>query len=99
MAKLSVFKRSRPPRFVIVLGFKIKIRFVKKLNMHNQELLGLYCPEAREILLLKHDGWREILFHELIHCALDLTGANQGLSEKHEEMIVRALTSGIFPLV
>lgn len=99
MAKLSPFKKSKPPRVITILGYKIRVRVVKTLLHEGQEMLGLYLPDRREIRLLDQPAWCEILFHELIHCALDLTAANEGMTEEAEERIVRALTSSIFPLV
>jgi hypothetical protein len=99
MEKLSPFSKPKPPRWVTIMGYRIRVKLVKTLTHEGQEMLGLYLPDRREILLLDHAGWPEILFHELIHCALDLTAANEGMSEEAEERVVRALTSALFPLV
>lgn len=83
----------------MVLGYKIKIKQRKKLSEDGVDLYGRYCPEKKEIHLLDHEKWRETLFHEIVHCVLDITGAVEGLGDEKEEQIVVAVTSGVFPLI
>ena len=42
---------------------------------------------------------RSTLVHEVVHCALDLSGANYGMSEKTEEQVVTAVEALAVPAV
>lgn len=95
MASKSPFNRNRPPRVVNVCGHKIKVKVVSKLVDGSNDLLGAYNGETKTIYLLKHPDWRSCLFHELIHCALHLTGSGEGLSLTKEEAICIGLENAL----
>lgn len=100
MAKSSPFKKKTPPKFIYVLGHKIEVKVVDHLSEDGKDLLGRYNPDKKEIEILKTQScWQEILFHEVLHCVLDLAGSSEGLTEEKEEIIVRSLTSGLFCFV
>tara|TARA_R110002020_G_scaffold318817_2_gene534472 strand:+ start:1999 stop:2310 length:312 start_codon:yes stop_codon:yes gene_type:complete len=66
--------------------------------------LGEYDGNKREISLSKeclddHKLCRATLVHEVVHCALDLSGANYGMSEKTEEQVVTAVEALAVPAV
>jgi hypothetical protein len=91
--------RSRPPRVVTVLGTKIQVRIVKTLESEGHDLLGSFEPDKLRIFLLKSENWRTVLFHEIIHAALHLSGAGEGLTFNKEESIVLALEYALFQFV
>ena len=91
--------RKHPPRVVVVLGHKIKIRTVEYLEDEGTDLLGAFNAETLTIFLLKCPQWRSVLFHEITHCALYLSGASEGLSNSREEAIVLALEHALYPLI
>ena len=62
-------------------------------------LLGAFRSDVLEIHLARHDNWRGTLLHEMIHAALYVTGAGQGLSMTTEERIVVALEHALAPYV
>lgn len=99
MAKQSLFSRKRPPRVVMVCGHKIKVKTVDKLVDGSTDLLGAYNGDTKTIYLLKHPDWKSCLFHELIHCALHLTGASEGLTMTKEEAICTGLENALFHLL
>ena len=98
---VSPFDKSRkhPPRVVTVLGHKIKIRVIKNLIDDGDDLLGAFNSENMTIFLLKRPNWHHVLFHELLHASIYLSGAGEGMSINKEESIVLALEHAIFPLI
>lgn len=99
MAKSSPFNRPRPPRVVYICGHRIKIKTVEKLVDGSDELAGAYNGDTKTIYLLKHEEWASTLLHEIIHCALHLTGSGEGLSLSKEETITVAIENALFPLI
>ncbi len=95
MAKLSPFNRLHPPRFVNVLGYKITVRVVSYLEDSEEELLGAFNPESKEIYLLKGCDWKSVLLHEMTHGILYYSGASQGISASKEEQICLAIETGL----
>lgn len=91
--------RKRPPRVVTVLGTKIQVRTFKHLTLDGYDLLGRFESDKMLISLLKRDEWRALLFHEMIHAALYLSGAGEGLTMTKEESIVVALENALLPLM
>ena len=98
-SKPDLFNRTNPPRVINVMGHKIKVRVVKYLIDENHELLGAWNPETKTIFLLKGCDWRSVLFHELIHCVISLSGVGEDLSMSKEESIVLALENNLFPVI
>jgi hypothetical protein len=100
MAKKSVFSRQRPPRVIEICGHKIKVKIVKELIDDNDELLaGAYNGETKTIFIAKTEQWREVLWHEALHCCWHLTGASEGLTASKEEQLVLAAEYGLGPLL
>lgn len=91
--------RKHPPRVVTVLGHKVRVRVIRCLMDDGDDLLGAFNSENMTIFLLKSSDWRTVLFHEIIHCSLYLSGACEGLSNSKEESIVLALEHALFPLI
>jgi hypothetical protein len=98
---ISIFapERKHPPRVVAVLGHKIKVRVCKYLEADGTDLLGAFNAEDKTIFLLKGCDWRSVLFHEITHAVLYLSGAGEGLSYSKEETIVMSIEHGLFPFV
>tara|TARA_R110001592_G_scaffold49776_1_gene154779 strand:+ start:2533 stop:2856 length:324 start_codon:yes stop_codon:yes gene_type:complete len=66
--------------------------------------LGEYDGNVREISISKAcfkdvNLFRSTLVHEVVHCALDLSGANYGMSSKTEEQVVTAVEALAIPAV
>ena len=66
--------------------------------------LGEYDGNKREISLSQEclsnmKLFQATLIHEVVHCALDLSGANYGMSEKTEEQVVTAVEALAVPAV
>lgn len=66
--------------------------------------LAEYDGNKREINIAKeclsdNKLCRATLIHEVVHCALDLSGANYGMSEKTEEQVVTAVEALAVPAV
>lgn len=100
MASKSPFNRPRPPRVVYVCGHKIKVKVVPHLvDDDDNELAGAYNGDTKTIFIIKGDDWRTNLWHELIHCALHLTGAGEGLSLSKEEAICIGLENALGQLI
>ena len=95
MASKSPFSLKRPPRSVMVCGHKIKVKTVAKLFDGSTDLLGAYNGDTKTIYLLRHHDWRLCLLHEIIHCALHLTGASEGLTMSKEEAICVSLENAL----
>lgn len=94
--KRNVLAYKRPPRVVYILGHRIKIKIVKHLfDDDDNELAGAYDGETKTIFLAKSDNWKTVLWHEMIHCCLHLSGASEGLSSNAEERITLALEYGL----
>jgi hypothetical protein len=83
----------------MVCGHKIKVKTVDKLVDGSTDLLGAYNGDTKTIYLLKHKDWPLNLLHEILHCALHLTGSGEGLSITKEESIVVALENALAPLL
>lgn len=100
MAKPSLFNRKRPPRFVMVAGHRIKIKVVKHLvDDADDDLHGAYNGDTKTIYLAKDSDWKSTLWHEILHCALHLSAASEGLTTTKEEQIVSALEYATGPLL
>lgn len=96
MASRSVFNREHPPRFVMVCGHKVKVKVVKHLiDDQGDALAGAYNADTKTIFIEKTKDWRTILWHEIIHSCLHLSGAGEGLSLVNEERITLALEYGV----
>ena len=91
----SIFDRTRPPRVITICGHKIKIRVVKELVDGSIDLYGAYNGDTKTIFLKKDPNWKLTLFHEMIHCALHLTGAGEGLTLSKEEAICISLENSL----
>jgi hypothetical protein len=91
--------RTRPPRVVTVLGTKIQVRTFRHLILDGHDLLGRFQSDKMQISLLKREDWRSTLFHEMIHAALFLSGAGEGLTYTKEESIVQCLEYALFQFV
>lgn len=91
--------RKRAPRVVTVLGVKIQVRTFKKLQLDGHDLLGRFESDKMQISLLRQDGWRVILWHEITHAALMISGVGEGLSMSKEEQICTVLESALFPFI
>ena len=91
--------RKRAPRVVTVLGVKIQVRTFKKLQLDGHDLLGRFESDKMQISLLRQDGWRKILLHEILHCILYLAGSGEGLTVSREEQICSSIENGLFPFI
>jgi hypothetical protein len=89
--------RKLPPRVVYVSGKKLRVRVVKYLEADGHDLLGAFNSESMTIFLLSRSNWRSVLFHEMLHAALYISGASEGLTYNKEESIVLALEHAMFP--
>lgn len=98
-SKVKLFNRKHPPKSVKLLGYDIAVRVVPYLESDNHELLGAFNAETKTIFLLKGCDWKSVIFHELLHAAICLTAACEGMSYNSEERIVLALESAIAPLL
>lgn len=98
MYAVNVFRRKRFPKSVTVLGHRINIKVVEHLDDDGQELLGAFNAETKTIFLAKGCD-KSVLFHEVIHAAIYLSGNSEGLSASKEESLVLALEHALFPLV
>lgn len=76
------------PRSVKILGKKIPVTFVDKLQDGD---LGSFESHPARITILDDESWREHLLHECLHAALFVSGLNELLDHKTEEAIVRAM--------
>jgi hypothetical protein len=83
---------------VTVLGHKIAVKVVDHLEDSGQDLLGAYNPEKKTIYLTRGVD-KSVLFHEVIHAAIYLSGNSEGLSSAREEGLVLALEHALFPLI
>lgn len=100
MANLSVFDRERPPRSMMILGHKIKIRIRKHLvDEEGDRLYGAFVYESKMIFLERGCDWKTVLLHEVIHAIVKLSGASAGLDHDKEESIVEALEHGLSPII
>lgn len=83
-------------KHIIVLGYKIPITY--KLA---GDIDGQYHPDTRKIEINPNSTSEigAIIFHETLHAILDISAANEGLSEEVEERIVRAIENGMWPLL
>lgn len=97
MAKL--FERNRPPKTVMIMGHKVKVRIVPYLEDDGTDLVGAWNAETKTIYLLKGCEWKSVLLHEICHAILSLSGTGEGLSYTREESIVLALESGLGPIL
>tara|TARA_B100001059_G_scaffold95433_1_gene94621 strand:- start:772 stop:1095 length:324 start_codon:yes stop_codon:yes gene_type:complete len=84
-----------------VAGMKIPLIIVESFP---DGTLGEYNGNTREISLskecFKDEGlFRSTLIHEAVHCALDLSGANYGMTTKTEEQVVTAVEALVVPAV
>lgn len=91
--------RKRAPRVVTVLGTKIQVRTFKHLELDGHDLLGRFESDKMQISLLKRDEWRSVLWHEMAHAALFLSGAGEGLTASKEEAIVLVIEHALFPFI
>lgn len=94
----NIFKRERKPKSINILGHKISVVIVDHLDDEDQALVGAFNADTKTIFLEKGCE-KSVLFHEVIHAALYLSGNSQGLSNNREESIVLALEHAIFPLI
>lgn len=99
MAKQSLFSRKRPPRVVMILGHKIKVRIKAYLCDEGQELYGAFCYDTKTIFLMKGCDWRSVLLHEMIHAVLALSGSGEGISQAKEESIAVSIEHALAPLL
>jgi len=97
---VKLFERDRPPRHVMILGEKVKIKLVKELMMTDgHELVGAYNDSSKTIFLLKDKNWKKTLLHEICHCVLAISGAGSVLGTKAEEAVVTSIENGLAPLL
>lgn len=99
MANKSLFNRKRPPRVVMILGHKIKVRIKPYLEDEGIELYGAFSYDSKTIWLMKGCDWKSVLIHEICHAILELSGSNEGLTQAKEESIVKSLEHGLSPLL
>lgn len=84
-----------------IAGLDIPVNYVASFD---DSRVGEYDSERREInlLLRLQDDPKALmttLVHELVHCVLDVSGANYGMSEKTEEQVVMAVEALAVPAV
>lgn len=99
MASKSLFDRARPPRVVVVMGNKLKVKVVSYLEDDCEELLGAFNSELKTIYLVKNCEWKSVLLHEIIHAILYYSATAEGLSMSKEESIVLSLEHGLVPIL
>ena len=92
---------NNKPTSVIIGGITIPIRVVEEFS---DQRLGEYDGEKREISVTRRCYEDPTLFnwvivHEMVHCALDISGANYGMSTKTEEQVVSAVEALLVPAV
>lgn len=82
-------------------GLEIALNSVESFE---DSRVGEYDSESREINILSRcfgntKVFMPILIHEMVHCALDISGANYGMSDKTEEQVVTAIETLLVPAV
>jgi hypothetical protein len=97
--RIKLFDRVKPPRSVLVLGYRLKIRVVSYLEDSGADLLGAFNGETKTIFLARGCDWKPVLLHEITHAILYLSGSCEGLTQSKEESLVLALEHGLSPLL
>lgn len=90
-------KQSRRKRFILILGVKVKIRYLSNLMCETEDepLDGAFCAQTMTIFISTKSDIHSTLLHECGHAALAISGVNQMLTNKVEESIVCALESAL----
>lgn len=95
MARRTEFK---VPREVRVLGKRFRV--VVDKSMGDSEVGDSCCTTYRIRLNPKYaEQYESTLLHEIIHCALGVSGVSQRLTEKLEESIVVCLENALSEMV
>ena len=77
------------PKSVKVMGHKIRIVFTDETDNHGEYIHDCKLIKVNSTLPPK-DQW-VALYHELLHCALAISGMSEILGNDREEGVVRAL--------
>ena len=80
------------PTSVKIMGRKIAIKWVPRLEDNDEKVSGLYHPDTKSIEVDPDDPepWATLL-HEMFHAALDIGGVAQVLTLEQEEAVCRAV--------
>lgn len=82
------------------MGKTVKIQKVKHL-LRDYDLYGTFNSKKLLIKIDKHltkKTYEETLAHEVLHCVLFLSGFDQFLSRKKEEVLVRVIENNFFDI-
>ncbi len=81
-----------------LLGRKVPINLIEQSELHaiagDKVSIGLFSKgEIFVVKTLPPDELKRVLVHEIVHAVLEISGANNVIPNKTEEMIATALES------
>ena len=90
-------KKLKRKRFVMILGVKVRIKYMSKLMCETEDepLDGAFCASTMTIFISTKSDMHATLLHECGHAFLAISGVNQMLNDKLEESIVCALENAL----
>jgi len=90
------------PKKVSILGQDWRIKVVPESQMEDSTCDGLCHHDKRLIEInetLSPDEQQQVLFHELMHAVMFTTAVGTLVSERNEEIIIRALEYSLWPIL
>ncbi len=88
--------RRKKPSKINVLGTELTIKFAKESE---DGTLGAFHADAYLMYLLNQPMWEKTLLHEVLHAIIHYSGWGSKMDDKDEEGLVRALETGLWPLI
>lgn len=87
---------------VFIAGVPLDIDYIDDPHLGDTDVDGFYCGTSNKIVIDSEQSktkQQQTLFHELLHAALDKTGASELISDEVEHAIIVALENHVWPLL